>query len=91
MSKPTYYKVLGPNGKPFHGGNGVWHLPKGKRPGKWMPEIKNVLPCQSGYHLCRLRDLVEWLGPEVWVAEGRGKRVAEDNKVVFAQARYFRS
>ena len=52
------YKVTGPKGESVNGGSGVWHRPSGKRPGKWMPEVPNPVPCESGYHLCRIEDLV---------------------------------
>ena len=81
------YKVLGPKGESCHGGSGHWNMPKGSRPGKWMPKIENVVPCESGYHLCRLSDLPGWLGPVIWEAEGRGTKVLADDKVVFGQAR----
>jgi len=84
---PTYYKVLDQDGQAYHGGTGQWHLPRGKRPGKWMPEIQTLIPCQLGYHLCRLKDLPQWIGPRIFVAEGRGQQIIHQNKVVYAQAR----
>src|SRR5438132_6653195 len=83
----TLYKVLAENGSAFHGGNGTWNLPKGKRPGKWMEPIVDPVPCQRGYHLCRLADLPQWIGPTIYVAEGRGDSVDHGDKVVFSQAR----
>jgi len=81
------YKVLGHDGALHHGGTGTWHQPHGKRPGKWMPTITPVVPCLSGYHLCTIDQLVGWLGPVIWVAEGRGEHVDHGDKHVFAQAR----
>ena len=46
----TIYKVLASDGTPCHGGSGKWFMPKGKRPGKWMPAIKDIQPCARGYH-----------------------------------------
>jgi len=83
----AFYKVLGRDGTPHHGGTGTWHLPNGRRPGKWMPTITPVVPCQSGYHLCTIDQLVTWLGPVIWVAEGRGEHVDQSDKHVFGQAR----
>jgi hypothetical protein len=83
-----YYKILD-NGKPYNGGTGTWFLPK-NGPGEWMPKIEQLKPCISGYHLCRERDLVLWLGPEIYEAEGRGEKIVCDNKVVFQQARLIR-
>lgn len=89
----TLYKVLGPNGESIHGGTGTWFLPKGKRPGKWMPKVEHVWVCSSGYHLVTITALPRWLILDctIWEAEGRG---AEDGdaqgKTAFAQARLLR-
>ena len=87
---PKLYKILD-----FHGqaryGVGAWHLPVGKRPGKWMPKIEGELePCRNGYHLARQRDLLDWLGPEIFEAEYRGEIIEADNKVVVREARLLR-
>ncbi len=81
------YKILDAKGRPCNGGRGQWFLPKSNRPGKWMPFIENIVPCRSGYHLCRQKDLLTWLNETIWVAEARGGRVLCDNKVVVRQAR----
>lgn len=81
-----YYKVLDATGRSCHGGTAEWSLPRGKRPGKWMPSVA-VDPCHSGYHVCEPRDLLEWLGPRIWVVELRGEVVRADGKTVAAQAR----
>jgi len=85
-----YYKILNAYDYSCNGGVGKWHLPNGKRPGEWMPKIKDIRPCESGYHLCRKKDIIYWLGPVIWEAEGRGKKILSDNKVVFEQARLVR-
>ena len=91
MSKPVkYYKVLGKGGIACNGGNGKWSLPMGKKPGRWMPKIDNIVPCQRGYHLCRAEDLICWLNEEIYEAEGRGKSIRHENKDVFEQARLIR-
>src|SRR3990167_7033730 len=61
-----FYKVLSADGSPFHGGKGAWSLPHGKRPGKWMPEIKGIVPCERGYHLVSRGQLLKWLGPAIF-------------------------
>ena len=84
----TYYKVLGTNGESCHGGSGKWYLPNGKRPGKWMPKIKGTIKCcERGYHLVTASQLVEYLGPTIWVAEGKGDTDVQDDKTAFRQAR----
>jgi len=91
-----FYKILNLDGSPHNGGKGKWHLPTKKRdgtwePGKWMPKLTDLVPCEHGYHLCREQDLIRWLGPMICVAEGRGKQIVCDDKVVFAQARLLSS
>ncbi len=81
------YKILDTKGRPCNGGTGKWFLPKGKKPAKWMPFIKDIVPCQSGYHLCRQKDLLGWLNTTIWIAEDRGKRIITGDKVVVQQAR----
>jgi len=83
----TFYKVLAADGSACHGGSGKWHLPKGKRPGKWMPVIEDIVPCERGYHLVTLAQLPEWLGAVIWIAEGRGEHLEQSDKHVFSQAR----
>lgn len=84
------YKVLGNGGIACNGGSGKWNLPVDKKPGKWMPKIENIIPCRSGYHLCRREDLLLWLNEEIYEAEGRGKSIRDENKDVFQQARLIR-
>jgi len=88
MDKIKRYKVLGKGGIPCNGGKGKWNLPKDDKPGKWMPKLDNIEPCVSGYHLCRMEDLIYWLNKEIYEAEGRGEFIRHnDNKDVFAEAR----
>ena len=86
----TYYKVLGENGKPHHGGMGQWYLPTGKHPGRWMPKIANIKPCQRGYHVVNSSQLVQWLGPCIFIVEVRGEATFQKDKSVHAQARLLR-
>ena len=83
----NYYKILGPYGRPFHGGKGTWHLPKGRRPGRWMPQIKKLVPCHVGYHVLRRSQVIEWLGPEIWVCEIDGEHMSCRDKCVAERAR----
>ena len=78
-----YYKVLGKKGASIHGGSGQWHLPKGKRPGKWMPIIKDIELCERGYHVCTQDNLVKWIisDCEIWEVEVRGEQI--DHAVLF--------
>jgi len=85
----TLYKVTGPKGEATNGGLGVWHRPSGKRPGKWMPDIHNPVPCRSGYHLITTEHLLDWIGPRIWVAEFHPDAVVVDarDKLVGSRAR----
>ena len=84
------YKILGKNGEPINGGSGYWHLPKGKRPGKWMPAILNIQPCVYGYHLVEAKDIAGWLSGRafaVYELEYRGSKIVQTDKVVVSQVR----
>jgi len=80
------YKTLGHNGESVNGGSGTWN-----RHGKWMPPIEGELvACKNGYHLCRKKDLVHWLGPTIWEANYKGERLDANDKVVVREARLIR-
>jgi len=58
--------------------------------GKWF-EVEGVLmPCISGLHLCRAKDLLEWLAPEIWEAEYEGECIEEKDKLIVRKARLIR-
>jgi hypothetical protein len=84
------FKVLDPGGACRNGGHGKWHLPKGNRPGKWMPRVAEPEACVCGYHVCTALQLLtgRWLGPEVWIVEVRGKSdLSSSDKSCHEQAR----
>ncbi len=84
------YKILDHDGT-ARMGSGSWHLPKGKRPGKWMAPIEGPLvPCKNGYHLARETDLLEWLGPAIFEVEYKGEMIEVSDKIVVRQARLIR-
>ena len=83
------YKVLDRDGKPFHGGNGVWPLPQ-NGPGEWLEVEGDLIPCHNGLHLCRESDLLEWLGPCIYEAEYDGEMIECENKAVVRRARLIR-
>src|SRR5690606_19898730 len=85
----VYYKCLNPGGRSLMG-DGTWHLPEGGRPGKWMPEITGLVPCQRGWHVATIDQLVDWLGPELFEVECRGEHVDHGDMHVFGQARLVR-
>jgi hypothetical protein len=86
-----FYKVLNSDGSCFWGGNGKWFLPRGKRPGKWMPAIAGTLSaCSNGYHVLTLEQLSAWLGPAIFEVEVRGDGILQSDKHVYPQARLIR-
>lgn len=109
MTKPDYvaittregammrlYKILGDNGRPYHGGSGAWPLPTGDGPGEWLEVEGELVPCRNGLHLCRAGDVPFWAGPRLYEAEHDGELVehgsdsARDSKVVVRRARLTR-
>ena len=85
------YKVLNEDGTCYHGGRGKWFLPRENRPGKWMPEVKgHLVLCGNGYHLVTASQLIDWLGPALYEAEGRGDSMTDGEKGVWRQARLLR-
>ena len=65
-----------------------WPLPGPDRPGAWVQAP--VIPCRSGIHACRRRDLPLWLGRELYEVELDGEIVEERTKVVAPRARLMR-
>jgi len=84
------YKVLDFDGKPYHGGNGVWSLPNNGDPGEWMPVIHDIKPCWQGYHVLKREGVVQWLGPELYEVEIREPVIWDVDKGVCAEARLLR-
>lgn len=91
-----YYKFLSVGGAACQGGTGVWSLPtRGDdgtwTPGEWMPPVEGELMlCWNGYHLCMAENLLGWLAPRLYEAEGRGECVRGEDKIMFRQARLLR-
>jgi hypothetical protein len=83
----TYYKILNEDGTPAHGGTGKWSLPQNGQPGEWMPELTNLEPCERGYHVCTIDQLLYWLGPAIYIVECAGEHIAADDKHVLGRAR----
>lgn len=82
------YKVTGRGGAPCHGGDGAPWIA-----GEWREE-RGRKACDAGMlHLCRdERDLLTWLGPEIWEAEYDDERlvIEENDKVAVQRARVTR-
>lgn len=78
------YKILGPDRQPCLGGTGQW-----PQPGTWRTVEGKLVPCENGLHLCRPKDLLDWLtvGREVWHVSKRGETLVDDNKLVVRESR----
>jgi hypothetical protein len=81
------FKVLNEHGRPHNGGTGDWPLPSNGKPGKWLRVEGDLVPCENGIHLCRPDQLVEWLGPTIWLAEAGKERIDAGDKIVVRRAR----
>ncbi|MBU6232588.1 hypothetical protein KGP36_08240, partial [Patescibacteria group bacterium] len=90
---PSLYKVLGADGRSIHGGNAVWHLPSGGRPGKWMPAVAGPsTACGTGYHLAEIAELLNWIQRDcrIYSSEGRGDSDRVGTTIAYRQARLLR-
>ncbi len=63
MTDRALYKVTAENGASHHGGKGIW------TPGEWRTVEGTLDPCRNGIHYCRPDQLVQWLGPTIWLFE----------------------
>jgi hypothetical protein len=79
------FKVLAAGRMPCHGGSGEW-----PEAGVWREAEGPLVLCENGLHLCREKDLVLWLGPEIWEAEYDGERIDAEDKIVVSKARLVR-
>lgn len=92
----TNYKVLNTDGTSRNGGHANWSMPTQDddgtwTPGDWMPEIAEIVPCKSGYHYCHGElELLEWLGPAIYIVEPGPVVVPDSDKHVTNTARLLR-
>ena len=89
------YKVLSEAGQPIYGGSGTWSLPTKRadgtwEAGEWMPPIKRLAMCESGYHVVTLAQLPQWLGPAIYETEVRGEHLDADDKFCWQEVRLMR-
>jgi hypothetical protein len=85
-NKKKLYKVL-VNGKSCHGGDLVWSLPQGKKPGKWHTVEGDLKICQKGIHVTTERfSWYKW-GCEVYEAEAKDIIEWEEDKCVARSVR----
>lgn len=78
---PTLFKSLAPHRRgPYSG----YIYP---RPRTWLPKVATLVRCASGYHVCTLVQLPQWLEAEIYPVEARGKPLVEADKVIYGQIR----
>jgi len=91
----TYYKSLSADGCSCNGGTSKWSLPKLQKdgtykPGRWMPRIENIVPCERGYHVFQRKDIFLWVNATLYEAEVRGETIDHEDKTVAQSARLIR-
>lgn len=82
-----YYKWLSLEREPVHGGSGQY-----PPPGEWTEPVA-VDPCRSGYHVCRVGHISQWVpyvGASLWEVDCCGLCVVLRDKVVFESVRLVR-
>ena len=87
----AYYKFLTSDHKgPYSEFDFSTYLPRGKRPGKWLPVVEQLEMCNSGYHACEFADVLSWAEREMYEVELAGKLLPGDNKVTAQRLRFVR-
>jgi hypothetical protein len=87
-----FYKTLDGTAGSYGHGDYTGYLPRGKRPGKWLPKVEPEL-CESGYHGCDdVLDCFLHYGTDLYECEWRGATatVAGDDKRAVEQMRLLR-
>ena len=63
-----YYKFLtADNTGEYSGFDFTEYLPKGGKPGKWLPLIETLEECETGYHFCDKKNIVEWCNSQLLI------------------------
>lgn len=78
-----YFKVLGKNRQPIHGGAGQWPYRK------WTDPIENIKPCVRGYHIVEAHQITPLLPAdcEIWEVEAGEQIITQGDKSVTDRAR----
>ena len=63
------------------------YLPKGNKPGKWLPKVEKIELCSRGYHACKKADVLDWLNAQMFEVELRGETIEDATKIVAQQMR----
>ena len=84
----TYYKVLNNGTSPYAGYDYSEYLPKYGKPGKWLPKVKTLVLCETGYHVTDAEHLIDWIdGNQLFEVEVKMKVLKGDNKTTCQQIR----
>lgn len=80
-----YYKFLTVDDTgEYSGFDFTEYLPKGGKPGKWMPLIENLVKCEAGYHFCDKKNIAEWCNAQLFEIEYKGE-IVEAGQIYIAQ------
>lgn len=89
--KVRYFKFLDEDGiSPFATFDYRKYLPKGNRPGKWLPTKKKIFMCAYGYHAATLERCTSWFNDRMFEVELAGKIEEGMDKVVAQRMRFLR-
>ena len=87
------YKWLRPDYRGACGhGDYSEHLPRGTRPGKWLPKVAHPVTCEAGYHTVDIEHLpVHWARDAIlYEVECRGAVDRAEDKSAWEQVRLVR-
>ena len=95
MASNELYKALSADGCSCNGGHSKWNLPSLQsdgtyKPGRWMPRVTDINPCERGYHVFSRKDILEWVNATLYEAEIRGETIDNGDKTVAESARLIR-
>jgi len=84
----TYYKFLQSDHKAQYSEYDYSDYLPSAKPGKWLPKVENLVMCQSGYHVCIKKDLLDWTSDILYIVEIRGKRIKDSDKIAAQEMRF---
>ena len=95
MASNALYKALSADGRSCNGGHSKWSLPTLQsdgtyKPGRWMPRVTDIKPCERGYHVFSRKDILQWVNATLYEAEVRGETIDHGDKTVAESCRLIR-
>ena len=86
-----YYKFLTEDARGSCSGfNYADYLPKSGKPGKWLPVVKDLRECESGYHSCKASQVSRWINARMFEVEYSGSVGTYSDKVNGHRMRFVR-